>query len=177
MRGSCACFSGQVPYGTSRTSCNVACNPVVDFLFLLTFIQRAVCREDQYCNLKPCWLGLSRVVDPSLFLSDPSPDPWTRTESVNPEVRIQIQEASLLRIRPDLRDPIWTVFGHWQKYVFFEIPACMCFFYQHVHRRRNYNLIADDNRIYITFWGHTSHFCPPGSGSNPDTDPVSTDLL
>jgi hypothetical protein len=62
MRGTGACF-GPVPYDTSRTSYNVACNPVVDFLFLLTFLQIAVCREDHYCNFKPCWLGLSRVVD------------------------------------------------------------------------------------------------------------------
>jgi hypothetical protein len=130
MRGTGACFGPVPPYGTSRTFYNVACNPVVDFFFLLTFIQIAVCREDHYCNFKPCWLGLSRVVnvDPLLFLSDPSPDPWTRTESVNPEVRIQIQEASLLRIRPDLGDPTWTVFGHWQKYVFFEIYQYLCFF-------------------------------------------------
>jgi hypothetical protein len=107
MRGTGVRF-GPVPYGTCRTSYNVTCNPVVDFVFLLTFIQIEVCRKDQYCNFKPCRLGLSRVVDPLLFLSDLYPDPWTR----NPEVRIQIQMASLLRIRPDLGDPNWTVFGH-----------------------------------------------------------------
>jgi hypothetical protein len=48
----------------------------------LVLIKMAVYRNDQYCNFKPCWLGLSCVVDSLLFISDPYPDPWTR----NPEV-------------------------------------------------------------------------------------------